>query len=173
MRQPTNRYMLRCLRDENPDKAVTLTIGGRKLLYAARCSFCMRSGPWGVAHDHSVCPLLVSMNKVRERAGYEPIVVSGGCVVRNDAKKTVNLQLSVGEVEKRLEQLEIRVATLEGRSVKEETKAGKRKATNTAAVAALAVPPSTPKKSRKRKAEAEVEPSPTKKGRKAKKNATK
>ncbi|KAL6308742.1 hypothetical protein BKA93DRAFT_822039 [Sparassis latifolia] len=95
------------------DKGVDHTINGLKFTFHHRCALCGRGPPWVSYHDHVQCPLMGTMNKVREHLGYEPMHAEDGCVIRKDALRPMDVEKEYKELRKTLEDLEKRVKQCE------------------------------------------------------------
>jgi len=90
-----------------------------------RCAFCMRGPPYADYHDHTQCPLVGTMNKIREQGGYSLIKV-------DDKALDLTLTKSTDDTERRVKTLETRMIDLEKRVLKLEPKTAKKRAASDA-----------------------------------------
>jgi hypothetical protein len=126
--KPTSVWTIRCT-DADLDSCVDVVTqtGGKETKWklVKRCAFCMRGPPFADFHDHTQCPLVGTMNKIREQGGFSIIKVEGGAL---------NLELvkSSDDTERKIKALETRVVELEKRVSKLEPKTAKKRAASDA-----------------------------------------
>ncbi|KAH7902834.1 hypothetical protein BJ138DRAFT_1131582, partial [Hygrophoropsis aurantiaca] len=99
-------------------------IGGDTLLakYAPRCSACLKGAPFSVSHEHTQCPLLGTMNKIRSHAGVIPIVVEDGRWQRTDSKIPLDLEKELTELKAVVLELKVEVDKLKSASTSQSKK---------------------------------------------------
>lgn len=80
-----------------------------------RCAWCLRGKPYEADHGHRKCPLIDNANTFRQRLGWEAISIrEDGTVASNRMKKAFDVEKRVKELEKVLEEVQRRLAVLEG-----------------------------------------------------------
>lgn len=112
--------------DTSPNDATTGE--GATLLkwrFVRRCAFCWRGPPFADYHDHRVCPLMISMNKIRANGGLAPIsidansnkvVLTSEKIVKDYGEELRAIRTRVGKLEELVEKLSLK------RKAKDKTK---------------------------------------------------
>ena len=77
------------------------------------CAFCSVGIVWAAPHDHTQCPHLQTLNKVRRGLGIVPITVDGGVLAMGREKAPIDVEGKFKALEASVAELTKRVAALE------------------------------------------------------------
>ncbi|KZT63147.1 hypothetical protein DAEQUDRAFT_770869 [Daedalea quercina L-15889] len=111
--KPTKRWIVRAPKAAL-SKAVDWTEGDTSIKFVHCCAFCSQSPPWAAYHDQKDCPVLKTINKVRDNEGFSPAVVDeSGRIVLGREKKPIDIEALRKELLADIADLKKRVKTLE------------------------------------------------------------
>lgn len=109
---PVNRWAIRAVAT-NRDSWKDVSMGDTLWRWAPHCAFCGRGAPYETAHSHEQCPFIGIQNKFRKQAGVHPLSITNGCVIRDDAHKSEDLEKGFKSLRERVDKLESRLSKAE------------------------------------------------------------
>lgn len=118
--RPTTTWFLKALDVQKTDRAnFEIEIGPEDdllngtLTYAPQCAFCLERPGGEGTHEHFQCPLLGTLNKLRQQGELKPLRFSNGVLVREDVKVDLDLPKVVRAMLAEVADLKVRLDKVE------------------------------------------------------------